>query len=133
MDGASGETGGKAGGLTRVFLRDLEIEADIGYYAQERGVMQPLLVTIELTLARDRFTEEALDETVDYTALAAKAKALGASHIDLTETFAERLADQFLGLPSVDTVHVEIRKPRAVPNAMAGVEIIRRASRISSG
>jgi dihydroneopterin aldolase len=122
-----GETSGEPACLTRVFLRDLEIEADIGYYAQEKGVMQPLLVTIELTLARARFTEEALEETVDYTALAAKARALGASHIDLIETFAERLADQCLGLPSVGTVRVEIRKPRAVPNAMAGVEIIRRA------
>ena len=127
MGEASGETGGRAGGLTRVFLRDLEIEADIGYYAQEKGVMQPLLVTIELTLGLDRFTEEALEATVDYTSLAARAKALGTSHIDLIETFAERLADQCLGLPSVEAVRVEVRKPRAVPNAMAGVEILRRA------
>ena len=28
--------------VSRVFLRDLAIEADIGCYAQEKGVMQPL-------------------------------------------------------------------------------------------
>jgi 7,8-dihydroneopterin aldolase/epimerase/oxygenase len=114
--------------LSRVFLRDLEIEADIGCYAEERGVMQPLLVTVELTLSCRRFAEEALHGTVDYTVLAAKAKALGATHIDLIETFAERLAATCLGLPSVDSVRVEVRKPRAVPNAMAGVEIVRRAA-----
>jgi 7,8-dihydroneopterin aldolase/epimerase/oxygenase len=117
---------------SRVFLRDLEIEADIGYYAEEKGVKQPLLVTMELTLGLRRFREEALHETVDYTELARRARALGDAHIDLIETFAERLAAECLAFPAVDSVRVEVRKPRAVPGAMAGVEIVRRAA-IASG
>jgi 7,8-dihydroneopterin aldolase/epimerase/oxygenase len=114
---------------SRVFLRDLAIEADIGVYAEEKGVPQPLNVSIELTLEVERFAEEDLAGTVDYTALARYARDLGKTHIDLIETFAERLARKCLGFPHVAEALVRIEKPRAVPNAIAGVEIRRRPQR----
>jgi dihydroneopterin aldolase len=111
--------------LSRVMLRDLEVEADIGYYAQEKGVPQPLIVGIALDLDVQRFGDDNLDKTVDYTSLAAHARALGASHIDLIETFAERLAERCLALPHVVRARITIDKPKAVPGAMAGVELVR--------
>src|SRR4051794_32656912 len=114
---------------SRVFLKDLTIEADIGVYADEKGVPQPLIITIELALDVERFADEDLAGTVDYTQLARYAHDLGKRHIDLIETFAERLAEQCLGLPQVVEALVRIEKPRAVPNAMAGVEIRRRPQR----
>jgi dihydroneopterin aldolase len=112
--------------LSRVVLRDLAVEADIGCYAHEKGTLQPLNVTIELTLRVDRFDED-LDKTVDYTALADRARRLGATHIDLIETFAERLAAECLALAHVAAARIVVEKPRAVPGAMAGVEIVRLA------
>lgn len=109
-----------------VFLRDLTVEARIGYYAHEKASTQPLVVTIELTLDVARFEDEDLAGTVDYTALAADVHALAARHVDLIESFAERLAAQCLARPHVRTARVRIAKPNAVPNAIAGVEIVRR-------
>jgi 7,8-dihydroneopterin aldolase/epimerase/oxygenase len=114
------------GGTSRVYLRDHRIEADIGVYAEEKGVLQPLIVTIELALDVPRFVEEELGETADYTRLASFAKDLGKDHIDLIETFAERLADRCLALPRVLEARIRIEKPKAVQDAMAGVEIRRR-------
>jgi dihydroneopterin aldolase len=114
---------------SRVFVRDLAIEADIGVYAEEKGVPQPLIVSIELTLDVERFADEDLAGTVDYTELAGHAHDLGRGHIDLIETFAERLAERCLRFPTVVEALVRIEKPRAVPNAMAGVEIRRRPQR----
>ena len=89
--------------------------------------MQPLMVTIELTLDATRFASDSLEQTVDYTKLAAHAHALGATHIDLIETFAERLAEHCLAFAGVAAARIRVEKPRAVPQAMAGVEIVRLA------
>jgi dihydroneopterin aldolase len=113
--------------VSRVFLRDLVIEADIGIYAHEKGVMQPLVVSIDLTLDGAWFGDEDIARTVDYTELAGHARELGRTHIDLIETFAERLAARCLGLAGVLSARIRVDKPKAVPNAMAGVEIVRLA------
>ena len=87
------------------------------------------MVTIELTLDATRFATESLERTVDYTKLAAHAHALGATHIDLIETFAERLAEHCLAFAGVAAARIRVEKPRAVPQAMAGVEIVRLPAR----
>ena len=110
---------------SRVFLRALTIEAHIGYYAFEKGVTQPLVIDIELHIDSLRFGDDNIARTVDYDVLARHAHELAATHVDLVETFAERLADRCLALNHVLAVRVHIEKPRAVPNAMAGVEITR--------
>lgn len=115
--------------MSRVFLRNLAIEADIGCYAEEKGVMQPLIVTIDLMLGVSRFSDEDLGGTVDYTQLAGVVKVLGSSHIDLIETFAERLCEHCLALPNVRQARIKVEKPKAVPHGMAGVEIVRMAQR----
>ena len=111
--------------FSRVFLHDLAIEADIGCYAHEKGAPQPLIVHVTLDLDVIRFENEDLGQTVDYTLISGFARRLGASHIDLVETFAERLAEQCLVLPGVREACVRIEKPKAVPDAMAGIEIRR--------
>jgi 7,8-dihydroneopterin aldolase/epimerase/oxygenase len=110
---------------SRVLLRALSLEAHIGYYAHEKGVTQPLVVDIELTLAGERFGGDDIHGTVDYDRLAKIARELASEHVDLLETFAERLASRCLSFDLVQAVRVHIEKPRAVPGAMAGVEILR--------
>jgi 7,8-dihydroneopterin aldolase/epimerase/oxygenase len=110
---------------SRVFLRALQLDAHIGYYAHEKGVRQPLFADVELTLDDARFGDDDIHGTVDYGKIAEAARALADEHVDLIETFAERLAQKCLAFALVSSVKVRIEKPRAVPGAMAGVEIVR--------
>lgn len=110
---------------SRVFLRALTLDAHIGYYEFEKGVRQPLIVDVELTLAGERFGGDDIHGTVDYDKVARIAHDLAAEHVDLLETFAEHLAQRCLAFALVSAVRVHIEKPRAVPGAMAGVEIVR--------
>lgn len=109
-------------GLT-VFVRGLELRAEIGVHAHERGRTQPLVVDVALELA-PRYVAGIAD-TVNYETIAERARALAASgHVDLVETFAERLALACLESPRVLNVRVRVKKPEAIEGAAAaGVEI----------
>ena len=110
---------------TRVFVRGLEVQAEIGVYAHEQGATQPLFVDIEVTI--DAAGWRHLADTVNYEALAAHALAIAKSgHIGLVESYARRLAEACLAEPRVLTARVRVEKPRALaPRAAgAGVEIV---------
>ena len=111
--------------INRVFLRDMKIAAHIGYYSHEKGRTQPLVVSVEIAVEAADFHGDKLNETVDYDIIAGHVRALAAHHVDLVETFAEKLATLCLAHPLVNAVRVHIDKPEAVPGAVAGVEIIR--------
>ena len=109
---------------TRVFVRGLAVEAEIGVYAHEIGVRQPLIVDIEVEV--DTAGWRHLDDTVNYEALVAHAAAIAASgHIGLVESYAHRLAEACLAEPRVARARVRVEKPRALGAgpAVAGVEI----------
>ena len=112
---------------TRVFVRGLEVRAEIGVYERERGITQPLIVDIEVEVEAAGWRH--LEETVNYETLAAHAVAIAASgHIGLVESFAQRLAEACVAEPRVREVRVRVAKPRALEPAAAaaGVEIIAR-------
>lgn len=111
--------------VTRVFVHRLEVHAEIGVYAHEQGVRQPLLIDIEVEV--DAAGWRHLDDTVNYETLAGHAEAIAASgHIGLVESFARRLAEAVLAEPRVLSAKVRVEKPRALDprSAAAGVEII---------
>jgi dihydroneopterin aldolase len=108
-------------GLT-VFMRGLTVEAEIGLYAHERGRRQPLRVEIEASLAPRPV--EGLAETLNYELLASAARRVaGDGHIDLVETYVQRVAAACLEYALVERVRVRVEKPEALPGAVAGVEI----------
>ncbi|MDO8297093.1 MAG: dihydroneopterin aldolase [Caulobacter sp.] len=110
--------------VARVFVRGLKVEAEVGVYAHERGHTQPLVVDVELDVTTAR--AEHLSQTVNYETIAAAARDLAAEgHIELVETFAERLAERCLVDPRVTRARVRVEKPMALaPHAeAAGVEI----------
>jgi dihydroneopterin aldolase len=112
---------------TKVFVRGLEVWAEIGIYDHERGVRQPLLVDIELEVEASGWRH--LSDTVNYETLAGHALAIaGGGHIGLVESFAERLAEACLSEPRVLLAKVRVEKPKALQPAAAaaGVEIIAR-------
>lgn len=109
---------------TKVFVRGLHLDAEVGVYPHERGRLQPLIVDVELDVAAAGF--ERLGDTVNYETIAAAARELAASgHIELVEVFAERLAEQCFTDPRVTRARVRVEKPQALApeTAAAGVEI----------
>jgi dihydroneopterin aldolase len=111
--------------VTKVFVRGLRVDAEIGVHDHERGRKQPLLVDVELDVATTGW--RALDETVNYEAIADAARLIAAEgHIGLVESFAHRLAGRCLSHPRVMRARLRIEKPLALaPDAAgAGVEIV---------
>jgi 7,8-dihydroneopterin aldolase/epimerase/oxygenase len=106
-----------------VFVEGLALEAEVGLYPHERGRFQPLSVDVELHLAPAHVA--GISGTVNYETLADAARALAASgHIELVETFAQRLAATCLDHPRAERVRIRVRKPQAIPGAQAaGVEL----------
>ena len=107
----------------KVFVRALRLDTEIGLYPHERGRAQPLFIDIELELAPH--TVEHIHDTVNYETLASKARELAAEgHVELVETFAQRLVAACLEDPRALSARVRIEKPEALPGAAAaGVEI----------
>lgn len=110
---------------SKVFVKGLQVQAEIGVYRHEIGRVQPLIVDVELdvpTSAADR-----LADTINYETLLKAAQDLAAEgHIQLVETFAHRLAERCLEDGRVARARVRIEKPLALaPHAVAaGVEIV---------
>jgi dihydroneopterin aldolase len=110
--------------LTKVFVTGLKIDAEIGIYKHEIGRAQPLVVDVELDIPIAG--AERLADTLNYETILATARTLAATgHIQLVETFAERLARLCLEDPRVTRARVRVEKPLALaPDAVgAGVEV----------
>ena len=106
---------------TLVRVRDLPLSAVIGINPDELGRRQPLIVSVELTLAADRV--ETLDQSVDYRRIAAEAEKLAQNHVTLIEVFARQLAERCLALGPVLDVDVSISKPQALVRGTASVSV----------
>lgn len=110
--------------VTKVFVRGLKVEAWIGVYDHEHGRQQPLVIDVELDVAASHC--EQLGDTVNYETILQAAQGIAAEgHIDLVETFAERLAQACFDDSRVTRARVRVEKPLALaPHAAAaGVEI----------
>lgn len=110
---------------SKVFVAGLKLDVEIGAYAHEVGRTQPLVIDVELEAPVAGAVQ--LGDVVNYEKVVKAAKAIAAEgHIDLVETFAERLARACLADPRVASVRVRVEKPMALaPDAdAAGVELI---------
>lgn len=110
--------------LQRVFVRGLRLEAEIGVHAHEHGRTQPLVVDVELDAELAGLHR--LDDTLNYETVVAEARAvLAAGHLQLVETFADRLSRALLADPRVRRVRVRAEKPDALAEAEgAGFELV---------
>jgi dihydroneopterin aldolase len=110
--------------MTKVFVTGLKVQAEIGVYKHEIGRVQPLVVDVELDVPTAG--AERLSETLNYETILEAARAIAsAGHIELVETFAERLGQACLADPRVTQARIRVEKPLALaPDAVAaGVEI----------
>ena len=116
--------------IRHVFVRDLELEANIGVYRREKGRLQPVRINIDLTVEETAGeVGDRLENVVDYGAVVEAVKAILASgHLNLVETLAEQIAAHCLTDSRVKVARVRIEKLQVVPEAASvGVEIEREA------
>ena len=112
----------------RVIIRDLTVGAKLGVYTHERHGTQPVRINIELDVAPQPDSQrDALTQVVDYEAVVRGVQSIvGAGHINLVETLAERIASLCLADPRVLAVRVRVEKLAAIPEAASvGIEIAR--------
>ena len=118
--------------IRHVFVRDLELDANIGVYHRERGQSQPVRINVDLTVEEgDGPLEDRLSDVVDYGAVVDGIKdILAGGHLNLVETLAEKVAEFCLSDERVRVARVRIEKLKVVPEAKSvGVEIEREAER----
>jgi len=118
-----------ARGIRHVFIRNLELLAQIGIYGHEYGKLQPVRINVDLAVEDVIDVGDRLEKVVDYATIEQKIRALiAAGHINLAETMAERIAAACFDDSRVKTARVRVEKLHALPGAQsAGVEIERHA------
>ncbi len=122
-----------APGVRHVFLRDMVLQAGIGWYPHEHGRAQRVRINIDLGVEEGADTSDHLGRVVSYETVASSVRAIvAAGHIKLVETLAERIAAACLADPRVLFAHVQVEKPDVFPDAAsAGVAIVRRRGDIN--
>lgn len=111
-------------------LHNLRIDCIVGIYPHEREQTQTVFVDIELDYDFAKAaTSDAIPDAVDYDHVAASVTGLIQSRrFRLIETMAEETAAMLLaGVPQVEAVRLEIRKPAAVPSAANSFVRVERA------
>lgn len=118
--------------IRHVFVRDLELNANIGVYGREKGKRQPIRINVDLTVQEtDGEIQDKLANVVDYGAVVKNIeKIIDAGHVNLVETLAERIAEICLADRRVRVARVRIEKMNVIPAARSvGVEIERESER----
>jgi len=119
-------------GVRHVFLRDMVLQASIGWYPHEHGVPQRVRINVDLGVEEGTDTSDHLRRVVSYETVAKEVRAIvAAGHIKLVETMAERIAAACLKDVRVRFAHVRVEKLDLFPDAAAaGVAIIRRRGEV---
>ena len=112
----------------RILIKDLVLDCLIGVHRQERDGAQRVRINLDLTVLESaQPINDRLSNVLCYEELVVEVRHFAtAGHINLVETFAERLADLCLVKPGVQTVRVRVEKLDVFADAASvGIEIIR--------
>jgi dihydroneopterin aldolase len=114
-------------GESRVFVRDLVMTAKIGLHQHERLAEQRVRINLDLTVADNPAIDDDYDNVVCYGGLVTGVRrVIGAGHVNLAETLAERIAAMCLEDRRVLSARVRVEKLDVFPEAASvGVEIER--------
>jgi dihydroneopterin aldolase len=116
-------------GIRHVFVRDMVLPASIGIYPHEHAARQRVRINVDLGVTDDPATSgvDALHRVVSYEQVAERVRAIvGAGHIRLVETLAERIAETCLVDDRVLSARIRVEKLDIFPDAAsAGIEIER--------
>ncbi len=129
--------------LRHVFVRDMVLPASIGVYPHEHAAMQRVRVNVDLgvaddgarALSRAAVGRDELARIVSYERVAVEVRRIvGAGHVNLVETLAERIAEACLADHRVLVARIRVEKLDVFPDAAsAGVEIERLAATCPPG
>ena len=114
-------------GVRHVFLRDMVLQASIGWYANEHGRTQRVRINVDLGVDEDAGGDDSLERVVSYETVAIAVRAIvAAGHVKLVETLAERIAAACLADARVRVARIQVEKLDVFPDAAsAGVGIAR--------
>jgi 7,8-dihydroneopterin aldolase/epimerase/oxygenase len=103
----------------RVFVRDLVVAVSIGIHAHEKRQRGRLRVNADLLIGAALPTRDDFSGVLNYESIVAGIKALAEAkqHINLVETFADRVASLCLDDPRVSAVRVTVEKLDIYPEA----------------
>jgi len=114
--------------IRHVFIRNLELDVEIGIYSHEKGKTQKVRLNVDMAVTDAPVKEDRLESVVDYADITRKVRKLVAGgHVALAETLAERVAEICFDDARVRVVRVRVEKLEALRGAeSAGVEIERK-------
>jgi 7,8-dihydroneopterin aldolase/epimerase/oxygenase len=119
-------------GLTdcrRLFLRNYEVQINIGVHEFEKKGEQRILINVDLfiPLAFSTPKDDQLQEVVDYDFIRSTiARRMAQGHIQLQETLCDDVLNAMLAHPKVRAVRVSTEKPDVYPDCESvGVEVFR--------
>lgn len=103
----------------RVFLENLAIDADIGFFEHEIGTPQRLLVSVEVSLDLAFWpVEDTREAAWNYDFIRNGVQALLRNRrFNLQETLAREIFDMIAARPGVRSVTVRLSKPDIYPDA----------------
>ena len=113
--------------IQQVFLKDFEVICSIGVHKHEQKRPQTLLLNLELHVENIPSFGDKLDHAVCYEEIANKIRSIASQgHMNLIETFAERIVSCCKEDLRIKRIKIRIEKPRVIKGAVsAGVTIYR--------
>lgn len=111
----------------RLFLRDYEVQINIGVHDFEKKGEQRVLINVDLFISLSDSTpkDDTLNEVVDYDFMRSTiAKRMAQGHIHLQETLCDDVVKAMLMHPKVFAARVSTEKPDVYPDCQSvGVEV----------
>ncbi len=114
--------------LRHVFIRDFVLPCQIGVHHHERGRTQRVRVNVDLTVHEPpTATADRIEDVVCYEAIVAGIRNIAAAgHVNLVETFAEKIAGFCLEDIRIQEARVRVEKLDVFTDvACVGIEITR--------
>lgn len=116
----------------KIFLRELSLDASIGFHDFEKKTRQRILISIDLFVPILSSTSDRDDvqDVVDYDFVRNAIAALTQSrHFNLQETLIDEICTVCLSQPGIRAVRVETQKPDVYPDCRTvGIEVFRWAN-----
>ena len=111
-----------------IFVNDLMLNAELGVYAHEKNIQQPLRVNVIAKIKDIPDTSnEKIDNVVCYNQISLIIKEIvNSGHTILLETLAEKILQECFKNNRIETIKIRLEKLDAIDDAeSAGIEIER--------
>ena len=115
-------------GYNLIFVNDLMLNAELGVYAHEKNIQQPLRVNVIAKIKDIPDTSnEKIDNVVCYNQISLIIKEIvNSGHTILLETLAEKILQECFKNDRIETIKIRLEKLDAIDDAeSAGIEIER--------